>query len=106
MSEAGRRLADQIARWSTAAASTMAALLLGVIVFFYGSLPRDISQIREQLVEVRTEQRQLIDANRVNQSWRERLVDVEKAQDRHAGTLQSHERRLDRLEEPRRSGRP
>lgn len=95
----GRRLADVVARWATAAASVLAAGLLTIVVYFYGSMPEEIRAMRESMavvqVELRVvkeEQRELIDANRVNQNWRERLVTVE-------SKVERLEQRVNRIED-------
>lgn len=103
----GRRLSDQIARWSTAAASLLATALLTVVAVNYGDMPRELRSLSESVAVMRSEQvqmksdvRDLIDANRVSQAWRERLVAVEQRVDRNNERITEHERRLDKLEEP------
>lgn len=103
----GRRLADTVARWATAAASVLAAALLAVISVNYGDLPREIRGVREQMavlqVELRVvkeQQLDLLESNRLSQNWRERLVLVEQKADRNTDRLVDHEKRLDRIENP------
>jgi hypothetical protein len=107
MSDEGRRLSDHVARWSTAAASVLATALLAVIVAFYGDMPHEIRSLSESVAVMRSEQvqmksdlRDLGDAMRVNQGWRERLVAAEQRIDRGNDRLADHEKRLDKLEQP------
>lgn len=107
MTAEGRRLADYIARYATAAASVLAATLLAVIAFFYGDLPEQIGGLREQVgvmqVEIRVvkeQQQDLLEANRVAQNWRERLVAAEQRIDRHTDQIKTHETRIEKLEQP------
>lgn len=103
----GRRIADEVARWSTAAAALLAAALLSFVLFFYGSLPKDIQHLREavsvisvELRVIKEEQRNLLEQNRVAQNWRERLVSVEKEVDKNSAQLLEHEKRITKVEEP------
>lgn len=104
----GRRLADTVNRWSTAALSLMSSLLLGIIVVNYGDMPKEIRALREaiavlqvELRVVKDQQYDLIEANRINLNWRERLVETEQKVDRQTDRLAGFEKRLDKVEDRR-----
>lgn len=103
----GRRLSDKVSRWIEITLLGFITSLLGVIVYFYGDMPKRMSelvnitsQMQLEIVYLKEEVRDLKDAQRVSQSWRERLVDIEKQVDRNTQQNIQQDKRLDKLEEP------
>jgi hypothetical protein len=100
-----RRISDKIARWIEVILLSAIAAFTGVIVYFYGGMPGQISELvlatSNMQLEIRymkEELRDLKDAARVSQDWRTRQVLIEERTNRHADQLADQQRRLNALE--------
>lgn len=104
---AGRRLADRISRWIEVVLLAAISALLSVIVYYYGGLPKQLndlvtlsSNMQLELGYLKEEVRELKDAQRVSQGWRERLVDLESRVQRNQDKNAEQDARIERLEQP------
>lgn len=101
----GRRMSDTIARWATAAAATLATALLGIIIFFYGNVPKDIAELREsvglmkfQMATIQDQQQEIVQSVRASQKTTDRVLILEQRTDRNAEQIKELDKRVDRIE--------
>lgn len=108
-----RRVEDKVKFILFALCIVSAPLSIFLMAKMYGSLPDKMQVMSEATMEMRYEmsavkrqQEQLMEANRVAQNWRDRLVTAEQKIDRHTDQivatdkrLDVYEKRLDKLED-------
>lgn len=100
MTDDFRRIADIITRWSSAINVFLVSALLGVLVFFYGNVPREVAELRGevrflafQMAQVKDELRDLNDQMRGIPTLKERVTVLEQR-------VAAQEKRLDNNEKP------
>lgn len=84
-----RRLNDVAAPWLMTGFLAVIAALLGVVVFNYKDVPQQINSLQDttnltqlEIRYMKSSLQELTDANRVSQSWRERLLVLEQQNER------------------------
>ena len=102
-----RRLSDRIARWIEVLLLSMTTGLLGIVVYFYGDMPKRIDELTRaveitniKMGHMQSQLNNLEDAQKVSQNWRDRQVVMESKVERHTEQINGLNRRVEDLEKP------